>query len=414
MKKNIKRVMGILLAATMSISLVMPAFASQTSNTDTTTEVQEQNKQTDANGSADTADDAQTTGGSSAQGTDDSEKSAADSTGSSKNSDPSDVNASDTGSSDTDTDKSTSDNAAQAPVEGTVTQDTETQKEPVTGEGQTEVADDNVVVGKHDKPYLALGADLTAEQQATVLGLMGIDPAKLSDYDVVQVTNAMEHEYLDAYLPSSTIGSRALSSVLIMEGKKGSGIQISIKNISYCTVGMYKSALATAGLEDAEIIVAGPFPISGTAALIGALKAYSEMTGDEVKEDSLDAAMNEIVVTGQLADATGGDKAKAEELMAYLKQEVVKNDLKDDKSINEAIEQGCKEFDVQLTDDQKAKLLDVLKKISDLDLDWNTLKNQASDLYDRLDELGLLSNSGIGAKFKSLFQSIIDFFKSLF
>ena len=365
MKKNIKRVMGILLAATMSISLVMPAFASQTSNTDTTTEVQEQNEQTDANGSADTADDAQTTGGSSAQGTDDSEKSVADSTGSSKNSDTSDVNASDTGSSDTDTDKRTSDNAAQAPVEGTVTQDTETQKEPVKGDVQTEVADDNVVVGKHDNP-------------------------------------------------SGTIGSRALSSVLIMEGKKGSGIQISIKNISYCTVGMYKSALATAGLEDAEIIVAGPFPISGTAALIGALKAYSEMTGDEVKEDSLDAAMNEIVVTGQLADATGGDKAKAEELMAYLKQEVVKNDLKDDKSINEAIEQGCKEFDVQLTDDQKAKLLDVLKKISDLDLDWNTLKNQASDLYDRLDELGLLSNSGIGAKLKSLFQSIIDFFKSLF
>lgn len=414
MKKNIKRVMGILLAVTMSISLVMPAFASQTSNTDTTTEVQEQNEQTDANGSADTANDTQTTGSSSAQGTDDSEKSAADSTGSSKNSDTSDVNASDTGSSDTDKDKRTSDNAAQAPVEGTVTQDTETKKEPVKGDVQTEVADDNVVVGKHDKPYLALGADLTAEQQATVLGLMGIDPAKLSDYDVVQVTNAMEHEYLDAYLPSSTIGSRALSSVLIMEGKKGSGIQISIKNISYCTVGMYKSALATAGLEDAEIIVAGPFPISGTAALIGALKAYSEMTGDEVKEDSLDAAMNEIVVTGQLADATGGDKAKAEELMAYLKQEVVKNDLKDDKSINEAIEQGCKKFDVQLTDDQKAKLLDVLKKISDLDLDWNTLKNQASDLYDRLDELGLLSNSGIGAKLKSLFQSIIDFFKSLF
>lgn len=414
MKKNIKRVMGILLAATMSISLVMPAFASQTSNTDTTTEVQEQNEQTDANGSADTAKDTQTTGSSSDQGTDEQKENTADSTGSSKNSDTSDVNASDTGSSDTDTDKRTSDNAAQAPVEGTVTQDTETKKEPVKGDVQTEVADDNVVVGKHDKSYLALGADLTAEQQATVLGLMGIDPAKLSDYDVVQVTNAMEHEYLDAYLPSGTIGSRALSSVLIMEGKKGSGIQISIKNISYCTVGMYKSALATAGLEDAEIIVAGPFPISGTAALIGALKAYSEMTGDEVKEDSLDAAMNEIVVTGQLADATGGDKAKAEELMAYLKQEVVKNDLKDDKSINEAIEQGCKEFDVQLTDDQKAKLLDVLKKISDLDLDWNTLKNQASDLYDRLDELGLLSNSGIGAKLKSLFQSIIDFFKSLF
>ena len=430
MTKNIKRVMGILLAATMSISLVMPAFASQTGNTDAATKVQEQNEQADANGSENTADDAQTTDNSSDQATDDQKESTVDSTGSSKDSDQSEADASDTGNSkdsdqsevdasntdtsDKDKKSDTSDNAAQAPVEGNVTQDTETKKEPVKGEIQTEVADDNVVVGKHDKPYLALGADLTAEQQATVLGLMGIDPAKLSDYDVVQVTNTMEHEYLDEYLPSSTIGSRALSSVLIMEGKKGSGIQISIKNISYCTVGMYKSALATAGIEDAEIIVAGPFPISGTAALVGALKAYSEMTGDEVKEDNLDTAMNEIVVTGKLADATGGDKAKAEEMMAYLKQEVVKNDLKDEKSINEAIERGCKEFDIQLTDAQKAELLGLLKKISDLDLDWNTLKDQASDLYDRLDELGLLSDSGIGAKLRSLLQAIIDFFKSLF
>ena len=165
-------------------------------------------------------------------------------------------------------------------------------------EDSTDKDDDNVVVEKDDKPYLALGADLTAEQQATVLGLMGIDPANVDNYDVVYVTNDMEHQYLDSYLPSKTIGSKALSSVLIMKGKKGSGIQISTKNISYCTVGMYKNALATAGLEDAEIIVAGPFPISGTAALIGALQAYAEMTGEEVSEDGLDAAMNEIVVTG--------------------------------------------------------------------------------------------------------------------
>ena len=78
MKKNIKRVMGILLAATMSISLVMPAIASQTSNTDEATEVQEQNEQTDANGSADTADDTQTTGSSSDQGTDEQKENTAE------------------------------------------------------------------------------------------------------------------------------------------------------------------------------------------------------------------------------------------------------------------------------------------------------------------------------------------------
>jgi len=282
-----------------------------------------------------------------------------------------------------------------------------------TSEGTTNTEDDNVVVKKSDKPYLALGKDLSAEQQATVLDLMGIDPANLSNYDVVYVTNDMEHQYLDSYLPSSTIGSKALSSVLIMEGEKGSGIQISTKNISYCTVGMYKNALATAGLEDAKIIVAGPFPISGTAALIGALQAYSQMTGEEVSEDGLDAAMNEIVITGELADATNGDKTKAEEVMAYLKQEVVKNGLDDEESIQEAIKDAEEKFDIKLTDAQVAELTSLMMKISDLDLDWNTLKEQASNLYDRLNELGL-SDSGVFDSIKSFFTSVIDFFKNLF
>lgn len=276
-----------------------------------------------------------------------------------------------------------------------------------------EESGDNVVVEKNDKPYLALGADLTAEQKSTVLNLMGIDPANLDNYDVVYVTNDMEHQYLDSYLPSSTIGTKALSSVLIMEGKKGSGIQITTKNISYCTVGMYKNALATAGMEDAEIIVAGPFPISGTAALIGALQAYSEMTGEDVSEEGLDAAMNEIVVTGELADIAGGDKEKAEEFVAYLKQEVVKNGLDDEQSIEDLINDASKKFDISLTDAQIEKLKNLLMKISSLDLDWSSLKKQASDLYDRLADLDLSDNGFIEAV-KNFFQKIIRFFKNLF
>ena len=47
---------------------------------------------------------------------------------------------------------------------------------------------------------------------------------------------------------------------------------------------MYANALATAGVEDVNVVVAGPFNVSGTAALVGALKAYSEMTGETVDE----------------------------------------------------------------------------------------------------------------------------------
>lgn len=393
MMKKRKRFLSLLLAGVLCLSMTMTAFATETDGGQNGQEVTQENSQeeTDEQSTVDGANSQETTTDTQEESTDQTET-----------------------STQTDSQASTQEETQTESVQGTVTQDAEETKEPVKGEVKTNVEDDNVVVEKGDKPYLALGADLTPEQQATVLSLMGISQSELTNYDVVYVTNDMEHQYLDSYLPASTIGTRALSSVLIMEGKKGSGIQISTKNISYCTVGMYKNALATAGLEDAEIIVAGPFPISGTAALIGALQAYSKMTGDEIKEESLDTAMNELVVTGELVDAVGGDKAQAEEFMAYVKQEVVKNGLDDEASINEAIDKACKEFNVTLTESQKQQLLGVMKKISDLDLDWNQLLNQASDLYDRLDEMGLLSDSGFLGKIKDFFRSIKEFFQNLF
>ena len=69
---------------------------------------------------------------------------------------------------------------------------------------------DDVVITEQDKPYLALGANLNAQQRDTVLGLMGIDPARLDDYEVVSVTNEEEHQYLDGYLDASVIGTREI------------------------------------------------------------------------------------------------------------------------------------------------------------------------------------------------------------
>lgn len=48
-------------------------------------------------------------------------------------------------------------------------------------------ANDKVTISKNDKPYLSLGADLTPDQRATVLGFMGIELTDLDNYDVVYV-----------------------------------------------------------------------------------------------------------------------------------------------------------------------------------------------------------------------------------
>lgn len=270
--------------------------------------------------------------------------------------------------------------------------------------------DDQVVISKDDKPYLALGENLSDSQKATVLELMGIDAASLEDYNVVSITNEEEHKYLDAYLPKEQIGTKALSSVVIVQRKKGSGLNISTKNINYCTIGMYKNALATAGLKDADIIVAGPSPISGTAALIGAMKAYAEMTGEEVDEESLDAAMNEIVVTGELADIiTNADDGEVEEFMAYVKQKVLEGGLKDEASVKQAIDEALEKYSFEMDDSEKQQLTDVLMKISKLDIDVDALLDQAKSLYDKIKASD--DAQGFIAK---IFESIKDFFSKIF
>ena len=59
-----------------------------------------------------------------------------------------------------------------------------------------------------NKTYLALGADLSADQRSTVLALMGIAEADLPNYDVVYVTNQEEHQRLDTYIDPAVIGKR--------------------------------------------------------------------------------------------------------------------------------------------------------------------------------------------------------------
>lgn len=283
--------------------------------------------------------------------------------------------------------------------------------------GQVGTSGEEVTVGRGDKPYIALGEDLTAEQRAAVLELLGVTEEDLEDFTVVTVTNEQEHEYLDSYISSDKIGTRALSSVLVMEGKRGSGITVNTKNITYCTAGMYENALSTAGLEDAEVIVAGPSPISGTAALIGAIEAYSAMTGDEIDEQVIDGAINEIVVTGAIEDSTGNTD-EVEGMVAYLKDQLADSENMSDDELEQEIENAADQFDVSLTRDEILQLKELLKKLQGLDLNWDQLAKQAQGIYDKLKDMGFdLSNidtDELASKASGLFEKIIDFFKNLF
>ena len=236
--------------------------------------------------------------------------------------------------------------------------------------------------------YVSLGANLTESERAVVLDLLGLTESDLQNCTVVQVTNQEEHEYLDEYLSSAVIGNRAISSVKVVNKDKGNGINVETRNINYCTESMYQNALATAGLEDADVTVAGPFSVSGTAGLIGAIKAYDTMTGKDTAEESIEAATQELVTTSELGESMG-DQESASTLVGAVKDKVVSEGLETEEEIRNAIEETADQMDISLTEDQIAKILDLMDQIKDLDLDIDALKEQAKGLYDKLDSLDI-------------------------
>ena len=272
----------------------------------------------------------------------------------------------------------------------------------------------NVVLadGVEEKPYLSLGADLNKKEKATVLELLGVEEDELDEYTVVTVTNKDEHEYLDDYLSASVIGTRALSSVLVEKTDKGDGIDVTTKNITYCTEGMYQNALTTAGIEDADVVVAGPFNITGTAALVGAMNAYEDMTGETISEESKDAATNELVVTSELAEELN-DSEKAEQFLALIKEEVLSADIKDQEDINEVIGICEQKMQIELTEEQRQQIAELMEKINGLDLDLDVLKQQASDIYDELSKLNI-NTEGFFAKVQAALSRILDYLSNLF
>lgn len=279
--------------------------------------------------------------------------------------------------------------------------------------------------------FVALGADLNAAQKATVLSLMGLTEEKLANCNVVYVTNAEEHSYLDSYVSADRIGHNSLSSVLVRPASTGHGVTVKTQNINYCTETMYQNALITAGVTDAEVLVVGPTPISGTAGLIGALKAYSEMSGKPVDTKALDTALDELVTTGEVKDALGDDE-KASELISYIKAQIAANDLNTKEEIEAAVRKGNKELNANLSEDQIKQIVDVMLKIKAMGIDFDVLAEQADKIYAKYGEqikagtfniedvdwndlgIGKIISNAVGNFFNNVGSTVKSFFGGMF
>lgn len=250
---------------------------------------------------------------------------------------------------------------------------------------------------------ISVGKDLTLTQRDEIL--KRFDAGK--NDKIIEVSNEEERQYLGEYVDSKTLGTRAISSSYVEVIGLGKGIKVETYNTTWITEDMLINALVTAGVKDALVKVAAPFPVSGTAALTGILKGFEEASGIVITEESKQVANEEIAKTGELGQEIGKDQAAS--IMQMVKEQVVENNLTSTEEIKEAIENASKSINIELTEAQKAQISELMEKISSLDLNVEDIKSQVKNISDKLKELSKNTE-----EVKGILAKILDFVKKIF
>lgn len=227
---------------------------------------------------------------------------------------------------------------------------------------------------------VTLGQDLSSDQRSSLLEEMDVTEGEVP---VVEVTNEEEYQYLGDYLSSSEIGSRALSSAKITAVEDGEGIDIETNKIDTVTEGMYANALATAGVEDAEVYVTAPFEVSGTAALTGILKAYEQQNNVNISEDQKQVANEEIAKTSELGENIG--KEEATTLITQIKQEINNTEINNTEDIRVIVQNVSGDMNIELSEEQTDELVSLFDRMQNLNIDWSQMENQLDKASENID-----------------------------
>lgn len=259
--------------------------------------------------------------------------------------------------------------------------------------------------------FTCYGDDLSSEQFQTVVELLGTD---LETDTLIKVTIDDEKALLGDLVDADKIGSRSISSARVTLTDEGTGISVTTHNIDWVTPAMYSSALATAGVQNARIVVAAPVDVSGTAALAGILKAYETAASTELSREAKAAAGSEMMLTGNLADLIGSDQAV--ELLAMVKQAIADYNLDDFDSLRPYVVEGARQLGVSLTDAQIDEITELGVRIAKLDLDPEQLAAQLNGLIDNIQKIQDVQQkaSSIFDNIKTAVQGFFDWIGSWF
>lgn len=260
-----------------------------------------------------------------------------------------------------------------------------------------------ITVFADETKILTLGADLTDEQKQLIINYLGVD---INNVEVITVNNEDEHQYLDGIVSEQTIGHHTYSCSYIEPTTEG-GIHIKTVNLTYVDCDMIRNALITSGITNANVICLAPKEVSGTGAMVGIFKAYEHIESEDLDEEKIELATEELVTTLEISDEVG--KEEANNMMTELKELVIEKGKEINKDeILGIVEKYLEEHNLKLTEEQKGKLVELLLKISQKDYDIEEIKQSYQNLKDTINKIQETTE-----KTKNIIEKTVDFFKML-
>lgn len=275
-------------------------------------------------------------------------------------------------------------------------------------------ANTGVIDEKLGVPIVVYGANLTAEQKQTVQKALEIT----SSDAVEEIT--VSGEDLVKYISDGNPKARMFSSAKITQRNAGEGLVIDIvtpKNITQITSEVYASAMLTAGIEDALVEVAAPNPVTGHSALVGIYKAYEVSTGEKLDTERTDVANDELNIATQITEATGIDDAKVAELLTSIKQQIAELNPATREDVEQIVADQLSKFNIELSEADRQLLIDLMDRISNLNIDFDKWSQQLSDFSKDIEEkFGsfISENEGFWESVKNFFTNLVDTVKGWF
>ena len=262
---------------------------------------------------------------------------------------------------------------------------------------------------------VTLGTNLSAEQKQTVLDYFGV---KENEVVILEVNNQEERKYLEGVATEAQLGTRTYSCAYVQPTSKGNGLNVKTVNLTYVTSSMIASTLTTCGITDANVIAMTPLSggVSGTGALTGIMKAFEDATGEPLDETKKEIASEELVITGDLGEDIGQDKATG--VINDIKTEIIKNNTQDTIQIADTINNVTNNYNVTLTPEQQQQLESLMTKVAEQDYDYKEMKDALNSVKDvvneKLEEIGEKVPSNLIGSIKEWFTGIGNWFSGLF